>query len=62
MSMNEKWAASIGGQVEFDIELFEMTEEERVSLYGDDPVAGLREMSEEDRVARYGRSYNEYLD
>ena len=62
MSMNEKWAAEVGGQVEFDVDLFEMTEEERVELYGDDPVEGLRAMSEEDRVARSGRSYNEYLD
>ena len=61
MSMNEKWAASIGGRVEFDIELFEMTEGERVSLYGVDPVDALRSMTEQERVARYGRSYNEYL-
>lgn len=62
MSMNEKWAAEVGGQVEFDVELFEMSVEERVALYGEDPVAGLRAMTEEERVSRYGRSYHEYLD
>lgn len=62
MSMNEKWAAEVGGQVEFDVELFEMSVEDRVSMYGVDPVESLRSMTEEERVSRYGRSYNEYLD
>ena len=38
MSMNEKWAAAVGGRVEFDVELFEMSVDERLALYGEDPI------------------------
>ena len=61
MSMNEKWAESLDSQVEFDTSLFDMTEEERVEIYGEDPVENLREMSVRDRLERYGRDYGEYL-
>jgi len=61
MSMFEKWAESLDSPVEFDTSLFEMTEEERTDVYGEDPVVNLREMSVRDRVERYGREYNEYL-
>jgi len=61
MSMFEKWAESLDSPVEFDTSLFEMTEEERIDVYGEDPVVNLREMSVRDRVERYGREYNEYL-
>ena len=61
MSMFEKWAESLDGKVEFDTSLFEMTEEERIELYGEDPVQNLREMSTRDRFERYGRDYSEYL-
>ena len=36
MSMFKKWAESIDTQVEFDTSLFEMTEEERIEIYGED--------------------------
>jgi len=61
MSMFEKWAESLDSQVEFDTSLFDMTEEERIDVYGEDPVVNLREMSVRDRLERYGRDYNEYL-
>jgi hypothetical protein len=61
MSMNEKWAESLDSQVEFDTSLFDMTEEERIEIYGEDPVENLREMSIRDRFDRYGRDYSEYL-
>ena len=61
MSMNEKWAESLDSQVEFDTSLFDMTEEERFEIYGEDPVDNLREMSIHDRLERYGRDYGEYL-
>jgi len=61
MSMFKKWAESIDTQVEFDTSLFEMTEEERIEIYGEDPVENLREMSIRDRLDRYGRDYGEYL-
>jgi len=59
--MFEKWAESLDSQVEFDTSLFDMTEEERIDVYGEDPVVNLREMSVRDRLERYGRDYNEYL-
>ena len=61
MSMHEKWAESLDSQVEFDTSLFEMTEKERIEIYGEDPVENLREMSIRDRLERYGRDYSEYL-
>jgi hypothetical protein len=59
--MNEKWAESLDSQVEFDTSLFDMTEEERFEMYGEDPVENLRSMSVRDRFDRYGRDYSEYL-
>jgi hypothetical protein len=59
--MNEKWAESLDSQVEFDTSLFDMTEEERFEMYGEDPVENLREMDVRDRLERYGRDYREYL-
>ena len=61
MIINEKWAESLDSQVEFDTSLFEMTEKERIEIYGEDPVENLREMSIRDRLERYGRDYSEYL-
>ena len=61
MSMNEKWAESLDSQVEFDTSLFDMTEEERFELYGEDPVENLRSMTMQERFDRYGRDYSEYL-
>ena len=71
MSMNEKWAAAVGGRVEFGVGLndwscvmrdfFEMSVDERLALYGEDPIEELYAMSVEERMARYGRDYNEYL-
>jgi len=61
MSMFEKWAESLDSQVEFDTSLFDMTEEERIDVYGEDPVENLREMSVRDRFNRYGRDYGEFL-
>jgi hypothetical protein len=59
--MNEKWAESLDSQVEFDTSLFDMTEEDRIDVYGEDPVQTLREMSIQDRFERYGRDYKEFL-
>jgi hypothetical protein len=61
MSMNEKWAAAVGGRVEFDVELFDLSIDERLALYCEDPIEELYAMSVEERIARYGRDYNEYL-
>jgi len=61
MSMFEKWAESLDSQVEFDTSLFDMTEEERFEMYGEDPVENLRNMTSRDRFERYGRDYGEYL-
>lgn len=61
MSMNEKWAESLDSQVEFDTSLFDMTEEERFEMYGEDPVENLRSMTVQERFDRYGRDYSEYL-
>jgi len=61
MSMFEKWAQSLDSQVEFDTSLFDMTEEERFELYGEDPVENLRSMTMQERFDRYGRDYSEYL-
>ena len=38
MIINEKWAESLDTQVEFDTSLFDMTKEERIEIYGEDPV------------------------
>jgi len=61
MSMFEKWAESLDSPVEFDTSLFDMTEEERIDVYGEDPVENLRNMTSRDRFERYGRDYGEYL-
>jgi hypothetical protein len=61
MIINEKWADSLDTQVEFDTSLFDMTKEERIEIYGEDPVENLRKMSIRDRLERYGRDYGEYL-
>ena len=61
MSMFEKWAESLDSQVEFDTSLFDMTEEERIEIYGEDPVQNLREMTPEDRISRYGVDYSEFV-
>ena len=51
--MNEKWAESLDSQVEFDTSLFDMTEEERFEMYGEDPVENLRSMTVQERFDRY---------
>ena len=61
MSMNQKWAESLDLQVEFDTSLFDMTEEERIDVYGEDPVENLRNMTSSERLDRYGQDYLEYL-
>ena len=61
MSMNEKWAQTLDSKIEFDTSLFDMSEEERIEIYGEDPVQTLREMSIQDRFERYGRDYKEFL-
>ena len=60
-SMFERWAHDVNAQVEFDTSLFEMTEEERVEIYGEDPVETLREMTPEERISRYGVDYSDFL-
>jgi len=57
-----EWAKSVDSPIEFDTDVFELTPEERLDVYGVDPVETLGSMSPEDRIERYGRDYSEYFE